>query len=72
MMGVRTENQIVTLPTLREIVSRVINDMVRANRSRGSPQGLAWGNGTARVTAPSKGRHPMDARQGGDIGPWQR
>jgi hypothetical protein len=34
MIGVRAENQIVTLPALREIFARVINDMVCANRSR--------------------------------------
>jgi len=34
MMGIRTHDQIVTLPALREIFSSVINDMVCANRSR--------------------------------------
>src|SRR5260370_29000701 len=34
MICVRSKDQIVTLPTLREILSRVINDMVCANRSR--------------------------------------
>src|SRR6266481_7590096 len=34
MIGVRSKNQVVTLPTLREIFSSVINDMVCANRSR--------------------------------------
>src|SRR4030081_2307697 len=34
MMGIRTQDQIVTLPTFREIFLLVINDMVCANRSR--------------------------------------
>src|SRR5438552_3928115 len=34
MIGVGTQDQIVTLPALREIFSRVINNMVRAERSR--------------------------------------
>src|SRR5215472_14344686 len=34
MICVRSKNQIVTLPALREIFPRVINDMVCANRSR--------------------------------------
>src|SRR5713226_328036 len=34
MIGVRSQDQIVMLPTLREIFPRVINDMVRADRSR--------------------------------------
>src|SRR5712692_11136532 len=34
MMGIRTHDQIVTLPALREIFSSVINDMVGAKRSR--------------------------------------
>src|SRR6267154_4720266 len=35
MMRVRSDNQIVTLPIFREIFPTVINDMVRANGSRG-------------------------------------
>src|SRR5208283_1822886 len=34
MIGVGSKNQVVTLPALRKIFSRVINDMVCANRSR--------------------------------------
>src|SRR5260370_39608880 len=34
MIGVGSNNQVITLPTLRKIFSRVINDVVRANRSR--------------------------------------
>src|SRR5260370_24384636 len=34
MMGIRTQDQVVALPAQREIFSRVINDMVGANRSR--------------------------------------
>src|SRR2546430_13009829 len=34
MMGVRTHDQVVTLPALREIFSSVINDMVCPNRTR--------------------------------------
>src|ERR1035438_4018807 len=34
MIGVRSHDQIVTLPALREIFPRVINDMVCANRPR--------------------------------------
>ena len=34
MMDIRTHDQVVTLPALREIFSSVINDMVCANRSR--------------------------------------
>ena len=33
-MGIRTQNQVVALPALREIFSSVINHMVGANRSR--------------------------------------
>src|SRR5216684_6450383 len=34
MMGIRTQDQVVALPALREVFSRVINDMVCANRLR--------------------------------------